>query len=210
MFVKRVSKPERHFCICINVPQKRVWRNFTQEVEMSKHGDKEPIRCTCAEKRAAKQRSEDKDDHKKAEHHHSENVKLSHTANLEYQTALNVLQQVLDIARDGRFMIENEGKAVVVFPAQEVDLKIKARQKNGRESIAFELAWPSVPENERAGVPTGEAEFEGDVCVAELLRRNRAAAEREDAELERRFEQALFGGCGCVEVPGSEGAHKHA
>lgn len=173
---------------------------------MSKHGDKQPVKCTCAEKRrAAEQRREDK----KVEDH-GENVKLSHTSTLDYETALNVLQQVLDIARDGRFMVENDGKAVVVFPAPEVDLKIKAKQKNGRESIAFELAWTSVPESQRAGVPEAETEFEGDVCVAELLARNRAAAEREEAELERRFEQALFGGCGCVEIPGTSPQRKHA
>jgi amphi-Trp domain-containing protein len=171
---------------------------------MSKHEDKQPIKCTCAEKR---REAEHRRKNKHAEHD-SENIKLTHATKLEFQTALNVLQQVLDVARDGRFMVESDGKAVIVAPAAEVELKIKARQKDGRESLAFELAWPSVPEARTAEAQEERAEFEGDVCVAELLSRNRYAAEREDAEVERRFEQALFGGCGCVEIPGSPAGHK--
>jgi len=135
---------------------------------------------------------------------HGDKKKVAFTTNLEFQTALNVLQQTLESARDGNFVLDSNGEAMTLVPAADVELGIKAKDKAGEQSIKFELKWPAssaaqtgIPEEQRTAA-------EGDTCVTDLLRMNREATEREEAELERRFERELFGSCGCVEIPGPE------
>lgn len=137
-------------------------------------------------------------------------VKVTHTTNLEFQTALNVLQQIIETARDGNFMVESDGKALALIPASEVELEIKAKEKDGRQSVTFGLAWPSGSAAQATGLHEEQIDIAGDVCVADQMRMNRAAAEEEEAQLERRFEQEFFGSCGCVEVPGPELEQKKA
>jgi amphi-Trp domain-containing protein len=134
--------------------------------------------------------------------HETGKTKISHATNLEFHSALNVLEQFLETARDGRFTVESDGKVVDFVASTDVALKIKAKEENGRQSVSFKLAWPSDSAASADGFQGEQTEPEGDVCVADQLRMNRDASEREEAELERRFERELFGGCGCVEVPG--------
>jgi amphi-Trp domain-containing protein len=137
---------------------------------------------------------------------HAADAKMNviHTTNLEFQTALNTMHQILETARDGNFMVEADGKSITLVPATEVQFEISAKEEGGWQSIAFKLKWPSNVEESATQVLVQQTGSEGEMCVADQIRMNREAEEREYAELERRFEGELFGGCGCVEVPGPE------
>lgn len=130
-------------------------------------------------------------------------LKVQHEAeNLKFQMALDYLQQVLETARGGNFLVESDGKSVNLVPANAVDLKIKAKEKDGRQSLAFELAWDNEPRLGAQAAEPIEENVHGDVCVANRVRSMEEEAGDYD-ELERQFELELFGGCGCVAVPGS-------
>jgi amphi-Trp domain-containing protein len=133
-----------------------------------------------------------------------EKTKVIHTTNLEFQTALNTIDRILETARDGNFTVEADGKSITLVPAAEVQFEIKAKEGGVSQSIAFELRWPSTVEDSASEARVQQRGSETETCVADLIRMNRETAERENAELERRFERELFGGCGCVEVPGPE------
>ena len=128
--------------------------------------------------------------------------KVDHESKLEFQIALDYLQQILDTARAGNFLVETDGKSVNLTPTGAVDLEIKAKDKGGRQSLSFELAWENIPERPARRAEAAEENVQGDVCVAHRARSMEDEAGDYD-ELERRFEQELFGGCGCVAVPGS-------
>jgi amphi-Trp domain-containing protein len=131
-------------------------------------------------------------------------IKVIHTTNLEFQTALNTMHQILETARDGDFMVEADGKSITLVPATDVQFEIDAREEGGWQSIAFKLKWPSRVEESATQAGARQKGSEGETCVADQIRMNREAEERESAELERRFEREFFGSCGCVEVPGPE------
>jgi amphi-Trp domain-containing protein len=131
-------------------------------------------------------------------------LKVKHQAeNLKFQMALDYLQQVLETAKEGNFVVETDGKSVNLAPAEAVDLAIKAKDKGGRQSLSFELTWDkeSKPTTEEATELGGE-QVEGDVCMANRMRGVELEAGDYD-DLERRFELELFGGCGCVAIPGA-------
>lgn len=125
-----------------------------------------------------------------------------HAENLKFQMALDYLQQILDIAREGNFLVEADGDSVNLTPANAVDLEIRAKDTGGRQSLSFELTWDKEPVGLTQAEETLEENIQGDVCVA-----NRVHAMEEEAgdydDLERRFERELFRGCGCVEIPRS-------
>jgi amphi-Trp domain-containing protein len=131
-------------------------------------------------------------------------MKVIHTTNLEFQTALNTMHQILETARDGNFIVEADGKSITLVPGADVQFEINAREEGGWQSIAFKLKWPSNVEESATQVRVQQTGSEGERCVADQIRMNREAEEREYAEVERRFERELFGGCGCVEVRGPE------
>ncbi len=135
-----------------------------------------------------------------------EKTKVIHATNMEYQDALNTMHQILETARDGNFMLEADGKSITLVPTANVQFEIRAKQGKGRQSILFELQWAYDAENTAAGFRDEQAEVEDETCacVADQIRINREAEEREYAETERRFQRELFGGCGCVEVPGPQ------
>jgi amphi-Trp domain-containing protein len=128
--------------------------------------------------------------------------KVKHKANLEFQTALDYLQQIVDTARDGNFVVETDGNSVNLTPGDAVDLEIKAKEKDGRQSLSFELSWGSEATLRAEGAKAIAEDIPGDVCLADRMRNMEAEAGDYD-DLERRFELELFGGCGCVEVPSS-------
>ena len=121
-------------------------------------------------------------------------MKVIHTTNLEFQTALNTMHQILETARDGNFIVEADGKSITLVPAADVQFEIKAREEGGWQSIAFKLKWPSNVEESTTQVRVQQPGSEGERCVADQIRMNREAEEREYAEVERRFERELFGG----------------
>jgi amphi-Trp domain-containing protein len=127
-----------------------------------------------------------------------------HTTNLDFQTALSTIDRILETARDGNFMVEADGKSITLVPAADVQFEIKAKEERGSQSIAFELRWQSAVEESATQARVQMTGSEGETCVADQIRMNSEAMEREYDELERRFERELFGGCGCVEVPGPE------
>jgi len=130
-------------------------------------------------------------------------LKVKHeAANLEFQLALDYLQQVLETAKGGNFHVETDGKSVDLSPADAVDLEIKAKDKGGRQSLSFELTWDREARPEGQAAETLEENIQGDVCVAHRVHGMEAEAGDYD-DLERRFELELFGSCGCVEIPGS-------
>jgi amphi-Trp domain-containing protein len=130
-------------------------------------------------------------------------LKVRHEAeNLQFQMALDYLQQVLETARDGNFLVESDGKSVNLVPANAVDLKIKAKEKDGRQSLAFELAWDNESRLGAQAAEPAEESVYGGACVANRVRTMEEEAGDYD-EMERQFELELFGGCGCVAVPGS-------
>lgn len=131
-------------------------------------------------------------------------MKVIHTTNLEFQTALNTMHQIVETARDGNFIVEADGKSITLVPAANVQFEIDAREEGGWQSIAFKLKWPSNLEESATQARVQQTGSEGERCVADQILINREAEEREYAELERRFERELFVGCGCVEVPGPE------
>ena len=131
-------------------------------------------------------------------------MKVIHTTNLEFQTALNTMHQIVETARDGNFIVEADGKSITLVPAANVQFEINAREERGWQSIAFKLKWPSSVEESAIQLRVQQTGSEGETCVADQMRMNRETEEREYAELERRFERELFGGCGCVAVPGTE------
>jgi amphi-Trp domain-containing protein len=130
--------------------------------------------------------------------------KIVHSTNLEFRTALSTMGRILEAARDGNFMIEVDDKSINLVPAAEVQFEITAKEEEDRQSIAFELKWTSRIKELATEIQVVREGIEGDRCVADQIQMNREAAERDYAEIERRFERELFGGCGCVEVPGPE------
>ncbi|MBI4961684.1 MAG: amphi-Trp domain-containing protein [Desulfomonile tiedjei] len=130
------------------------------------------------------------------------NRKVEHESRLDFQMAVDYLQQVLETARSGNLLVEADGKSVNLAPTGGVDLEIKAKDKHGRQSLAFELTWENKPEAATQAEEVVGGDIRGDVCVA-----NRVSSMEQEAgdydDLERRFEQELFGGCGCVAIPGS-------
>lgn len=131
-------------------------------------------------------------------------INVIHTTNLEFQTALNTIDRILETARDGNFMVEADGKSITLVPADEVQFKITAKEGEGCQTISFELSWLSAVEDSATHVREQRRGSESETCVADLIRMNREVEKREYVELERRFERELFGACGCVEVPGPE------
>ena len=130
-------------------------------------------------------------------------LKVKHEAeNLKFQMALDYLQQILDIARDGNFLVEADGESVNLTPAKAVDLEVRAKDAGGRQSLSFELTWDKEPGRLAQSEETLEENIQGDVCVANRVRSMEDEAGDYD-DLERRFERELFGGCGCVEIPRS-------
>jgi len=133
----------------------------------------------------------------------SSKLKVKHeAANLKFQMALNYLQEVLETAKGGNFHVETDGKSVDLSPADAVDLEIKAKDKGGRQSLSFELTWDKEAKSEVQAAEALEENVQGDVCVANRVHGMEAEAGDYD-DLERRFELELFGGCGCVAIPGS-------
>ncbi len=124
-------------------------------------------------------------------------LKVKHQSeDLKFQMALDYLQQVLETARGGNLLIETDGKSVNLTPAGDVDLAIKAKHKGERQSLSFTLTW------NKESKPILEENVQGDACVVGMVQGiEEEAGDYED--LERRFEQELFGGCGCVAIPGS-------
>jgi amphi-Trp domain-containing protein len=128
-------------------------------------------------------------------------LKVKHEAeNLKFQMALDYLQQILDIARDGNFLVEADGESVNLTPAKAVDLEVRAKDADGRQSLSFELTWDKEPGRLEQAEESLEGNIQGDMCVANRVRTMEDEASRDD-DLERRFERDFFGGCGCVEIP---------
>ena len=128
--------------------------------------------------------------------------KVKHKANLEFQTALDYLQQILDTARDGSFLVATDGNSVNLTPGDAVDLEIKAKEKDGRQSLSFELSWGSEATLQAEGANAISEDIQSDVCIADRMRTMEEEA-GDYGDLERRFELELLGGCGCVQVPSS-------
>ena len=128
--------------------------------------------------------------------------KVKHKANLEFQTALDYLQQILDTARDGSFLVATDGNSVNLTPGDAVDLEIKAKEKDGRQSLSFELSWGSEAALQAEGAKAISEDIQSDVCIADRMRTMEEEA-GDYGDLERRFELELLGGCGCVQVPSS-------
>ena len=123
-----------------------------------------------------------------------------HAEHLKFQMALDYLQQILDIARDGNFLVEADGESVNLTPAKEVDLEVRAKDTGGRQSLSFELTWGKESGRLAQAEEALEGDIKGDMCVSNMVRSMEDEAGAYE-DLERRFERDFFGGCGCVEIP---------
>jgi amphi-Trp domain-containing protein len=137
-------------------------------------------------------------------HVSEEKVKIVHDTNLEFQTALSSMHQIIETARDGNFTVEADGKSITLVPSGNVDFRIRAREKGRRQSISFDLNWMSDSDERAADNLVRQTQSGEESCFTQQIRLNCEAAEREYAQLESRIERELFGGCSCVEVPGPE------
>lgn len=74
----------------------------------------------------------------------------------EVAEAVTYLQQIVDSLKKGRVRIEHGDRSIDLEPADEVKVAVKAKQKDDKASIGFEISWRAAKVEEVAEAPHDE------------------------------------------------------
>ncbi len=67
--------------------------------------------------------------------------KIKATGIMKSERAIAFFEEILNHVKEGGIFFEHDGRSIQLVPGEAVEMEIKAKHKDGKQKLEFELVW---------------------------------------------------------------------